>query len=129
VTPAGVYFAVVSRDAAQVTLCLFDGETETRFPMQRKGDLHHLLVPGARPGQAYGYRASGPWSPENGLLFDDSKLLADPYAMAVDKEFVFDPRLAERGCRYRRAGSQKHCLQSAFCRRRALPVSCRRPDL
>ena len=97
VTPAGVYFAVVSRDAVQVTLCLFDGETETRFPMQRKGDLHHLLLPGARPGQAYGYRASGPWSPENGLLFDDSKLLADPYAMAVEKEFVFSPRLAERG--------------------------------
>jgi glycogen operon protein len=97
VTPQGVHFAVISRDAAQVMLCLFDGESETRFLMLREGDLHHLFVPGIRPGQAYGYRADGPWAPKEGLLFDSSKLLADPYALALDRPFVCDPRLAERG--------------------------------
>jgi glycogen debranching enzyme len=96
-TPQGVHFAVISRDAARVMLCLFDGESETQFPMSREGDLHHLIVPGVRPGQAYGYRADGPWAPEKGLLFDSSKLLADPYALALDRPFVCDPRLSERG--------------------------------
>jgi glycogen operon protein len=97
VTPQGVHFAVVSRDAAQIMLCLFDGESETRLAMARQGDLHHLFVPDLGPGQAYGYRADGPWAPEQGLLFDSTKLLADPYALALDRPFVFDPHLSERG--------------------------------
>jgi glycogen operon protein len=92
-----VRFAVVSRDATQLTLCLFEGEKETRFPMLRDGDLHHLTLADIRPGQAYGYRADGPWAPEKALLFDDSKLLTDPYALELDRPFVFDPRLRERG--------------------------------
>ena len=96
VTPSGVDFAVISRDATRLTLCLFDGEKETRLAMLRDGDLHHLTVAGIKPGQAYGYRAAGPWEPEKALLFDDSKLLADPYALALDRPFVFDPRLGER---------------------------------
>jgi glycogen operon protein len=97
VTPLGVHFAVLSRDATQLTLCLFDGESERRLLMSRDGDLHHLFVPGVRTGQAYGYRADGAWAPEKDLLFDSSKLLADPYALALDRPFVFDPRLSERG--------------------------------
>ncbi len=97
VAPAGVRFAVVSRNATQLVLCLFDGERETRFPMLRNGDLHYLTVPGIKPGQAYGYRAAGPWAPDKGLWFDDSKLLIDPYALALDRAFIYDPRLCERG--------------------------------
>jgi glycogen operon protein len=97
VTPSGVHFAVVSRDAEQVSLCLFEGERETRLPMSREEDLHNLFVPGARSGQAYGYRACGPRVPEKALLFDNSKLLVDPYALALDRPFVFDLRLSERG--------------------------------
>jgi glycogen operon protein len=97
VTPSEVQFAVVSRDAEQVTLCLFNGENEMQLPMSRDGDMHHIAVPHVRPGQAYGYRAYGPWIPEKGLLFDSSKLLVDPYALAVDGRFVFDPLLAKRG--------------------------------
>jgi glycogen operon protein len=59
--------------------------------------MHHLSVSGIRAGQRYGYRADGPWAPEKGLLFDSSKLLADPWALAIDRRFVFDSRLAERG--------------------------------
>ena len=97
VTPQGVHFAVISRDAARVMLCLFDGDSETRFLMLREGDLHHLFVPGIRTGQAYGYRADGPWAPKEGLLFDSRKLLADPHALVLDRSFVCDPRLSERG--------------------------------
>ena len=97
-TPEGAQFAVVSRDAARVVLCLFDGTGETRFPMLREGEIHYLAMPDVRAGQAYGFRAEGAWAPEKFHLFDDSKLLADPYALAFDRPFVFDPRLSERGC-------------------------------
>jgi glycogen operon protein len=95
--PSGVRFAVVSRDAEQLTLCLFDDGKEVRLPMLRDGDLHHFTVAGIKPGQAYGYRAAGPWAPDKGLLFDASKLLVDPYALALDRPFVYDPRLCEHG--------------------------------
>jgi len=90
-------FAVTARDAERVTLCLFDGARESRIAMTRQGDLHVAAVPDMRDGQAYGYRAAGPWAPEQGLLFDDSKLLVDPYAVELDRRFVFDPSLAQRG--------------------------------
>jgi len=97
ITPSGVQFAVTSRDAERLTLCLFEGETESRLPMRRTDDLHCLTVPYLGPGQAYGYRAEGPWAPESGLLFDSSKLLADPYALALDRHFVHQPALSQRG--------------------------------
>ncbi len=96
-TPDGATFTVISRDATTVELCLFEGEQETRLAMTRADDLHHVSVPNAGPGLRYGYRASGPWTPQAGHLFDPSKLLVDPYAITLDRRFAFDPRLAERG--------------------------------
>ncbi len=96
-TPAGASFAVTARDAAAVTLCLFDGMRETALPMIRKDEMFGLTLPSIRAGQAYGYRVTGPWAPERGLLFDESKLLVDPYALELDRRFVFDPLLCERG--------------------------------
>ena len=43
----------------------------------------HVLVPGLKPGQLYGYRARGPFEPQRGLRFDPDKVLLDPYARAV----------------------------------------------
>lgn len=97
VGPDGVAFTVTAREADRVMLCLFDGGRETRLPMARDGEQFRLVVPGMRVGQAYGYRATGPWAPERGLLFDDSKLLVDPHALELDRRFVFDPRLGARG--------------------------------
>jgi glycogen debranching enzyme len=78
-------------------LCLFDDDTETRISMMRIGDIWHADAPGAGPGQRYGYRAEGEWAPERGLWFDPAKLLVDPYAIALDRRFAYDPRLGQYG--------------------------------
>jgi glycogen operon protein len=43
----------------------------------------HIFIPGLTAGQIYGYRVEGPMDPANGLRFDASKLLLDPYGRAV----------------------------------------------
>jgi glycogen operon protein len=93
----GAEFSVWSPDATALMLCLFDGEAERQLAMTRDGDVWRAAVPGVRAGQAYGYRADGPWAPERGLRFDPAKLLVDPWATAIDRPFVFDPRLCARG--------------------------------
>ncbi|RUM19090.1 glycogen debranching enzyme GlgX [Rhizobium phaseoli] len=97
----GVEFAVWSHDAAQIELCLFeeDGNREfARLPMARDGDhTHRLFVDGLKAGARYGYRADGIYAPDNGLWFDPSKLLIDPYAKEIDRPFRYDPRLGVYG--------------------------------
>jgi glycogen operon protein len=98
ITQDGVAFAVFSRNGDSVQLCLFDeaGEHEiARLPLPcRSGDIHHGLLPGAKPGQRYGLRVEGPWQPEHGHRFDPTKLLVDPYATLIDRPFRWDPALA-----------------------------------
>jgi glycogen operon protein len=43
----------------------------------------HVFVPDLLPGQIYGYHAGGPFEPQNGLRFDCSKVLLDPYGRGV----------------------------------------------
>ena len=43
----------------------------------------HLFVPGVRPGQIYGYRAQGACDPAQGMRFDATKVLLDPYGRGV----------------------------------------------
>jgi len=90
--PAGTNFAVVSA-AAGVTLCLFDADgAETQVPLrERDGEIWHGFLPGVGPGQAYGYRAAGPYEPRRGLRCNPAKLLLDPYARAIDGEVRFGP--------------------------------------
>ena len=101
VTPDGISFAVFSRNAEAVELCLFegDGEGETaRLALPcRSGDIHHGILAGADAGPRYGLRARGPWQPEQGHRFDATKLLIDPYATRIDRPFRWDPLLAQRG--------------------------------
>ncbi|MBB3463997.1 glycogen debranching protein GlgX [Rhizobium sp. BK377] len=92
----GVEFSVWSHHAAQIDLCLFDddGKEYARLPMARDSDhVFRLFVDGVKEGARYGYRADGIYAPDNGLWFDPSKLLIDPYAKAVDGPFHYDPRL------------------------------------
>src|SRR5215472_8074067 len=82
VTDAGTNFAVASAAADGMVLCLFD-ETgaETQIPMHNyDADAWHVLVPGVGAGQAYGYRAAGPYDLARGVRCNPSKLLLDPYA-------------------------------------------------
>jgi len=94
----GVNFALYSSAAEAVELCLFDAsDRETkryRLPGNSNGTWHGYL-PGSKPGQRYGYRVHGPWSPSQGLRCNSSQLLIDPYARALDGLFrwsgaVFD---------------------------------------
>lgn len=76
-------------------LCLFEGDRERRLAMRRAGlGVFSLTVPDAGPGTRYGFRADGPFDPERGQRFDPTKLLVDPYAVALDRPFAYDPRLA-----------------------------------
>jgi len=45
----------------------------------RTGDYWHILVPHLGPGQLYGFAAHGPWAPDDGLRFDSTRVLLDPY--------------------------------------------------
>jgi glycogen operon protein len=83
----GTNFAVFSRHATRVELCLFahpkDATESGRLELQRTGDVWHGYLPDVRPGQAFGYRMHGPYSPDQGHRFNPSKLLLDPYARAI----------------------------------------------
>ncbi|MEO8090601.1 MAG: glycogen debranching protein GlgX, partial [Gemmatimonadales bacterium] len=84
---AGTSFAIFSRHATRVELCLFadpvDGAESARHELQRTGDVWHRHLPGVCPGQAYGYRMHGPFAPAEGHRFNPAKLLLDPYARAI----------------------------------------------
>ena len=77
-TTGGTHFAVHSGTADALTLCLFEGAHEQQMPMVREGDVWRAFASGVVEGQRYGYRAAGPWQPEQGNWFDPAKLLIDP---------------------------------------------------
>jgi glycogen operon protein len=87
----GVNFSLHAPAATTVELCLFAAATdaEPTSTMQldparhRTGGYWHCQLEGIGPGQLYGWRVDGPFRPEEGLRFDPSNLLLDPYAMAV----------------------------------------------
>ncbi len=90
-------FTVRSPLAKALWLCLFEGESERRIAMHRKDDDWLTELPGDCSGMIYGYRAAGEWAPGQGRWFDSAKLLVDPYAIELDRQFVQDPRLNQYG--------------------------------
>ncbi|MCX3310594.1 glycogen debranching protein GlgX [Pantoea vagans] len=89
----GVNFTLFSQHAERVELCLFDEQgAEQRLDLPgRSGDIWHGYVPALKPGQRYGYRVYGPWSPQRGHRFNPAKLLVDPCARAVEGDVPDDP--------------------------------------
>ncbi|MFN3992339.1 MAG: glycogen debranching protein GlgX [Tabrizicola flagellatus] len=87
-TGDGVNFAVFSAHAERIELCLFtaDGRKElARLPItERDGDIWHIEVCGLTVGAVYGFRAYGPYAPDQGHRFNPHKLLLDPYARALE---------------------------------------------
>jgi len=100
VTEEGVTFTVASQTAAKIELCLFDDigdrELERLALAQREDGLFSISVPGLAAGARYGLRADGEYDPSRGLWFDPDKLLVDPYALAIDRPYTYDPRLSAR---------------------------------
>src|SRR5262249_38749603 len=91
VVDGGVNFSVFSRNASAVELLLFDGEEDPKparvIPLDpetnRTYHYWHTFVPGVGSGQLYGYRVHGPFDPANGMRFDATKVLLDPYGRGV----------------------------------------------
>ncbi|WP_438291568.1 glycogen debranching protein GlgX [Streptomyces sp. HUAS TT7] len=92
---AGTNFALWAGGAESVELCLFDAAgTETRLALtELTHEIWHGFVPGVRPGQRYGFRVHGRWDPWTGARWNPAKLLLDPYARAVDGDFVLPPEV------------------------------------
>jgi isoamylase len=82
--PEGCNFAVFAGNAEQVQLCLFDasGRQELRRMELREftDGVWHGYLGGVTAGQLYGYRAHGPYQPDQGHRYNVNKLLLDPYA-------------------------------------------------
>ena len=97
VCDGATHFAVRSPRAEALDLCLFEGGAQSRHAMARDGDVWRVSLSGDLAGAAYGYRAHGAWAPARGLWFDPAKLLVDPYAVRLDRRFVYDPRLSAFG--------------------------------
>ncbi|AVQ05638.1 TPA: glycogen debranching protein GlgX [Xanthomonas vasicola pv. zeae] len=92
----GVNFALYSRNATRVELCLFDerGREQERIALPEYTDeVWHGYLPDARPGQLYGYRVHGPYAPDAGHRFNHNKLLLDPYAKQIVGELKWAPHL------------------------------------
>ena len=88
VTAQGTNFTLFSENATGVDLCLFSGPDDVQESMRvRMGEVTdavwHCFLPNVGSGQLYGYRVHGPYEPEEGHRFNESKILLDPYARAI----------------------------------------------
>ena len=101
VFPDGIQFGVWSEHASLVELCIYsaDGASEVlRAPMAKGLDnVFRVFLEGYGEGTLYGFRAHGDYEPDQGLWFDASKLLVDPYAKELNTPFRYDQRLSEYG--------------------------------
>ena len=87
----GVNFALFSEHATRVELCLFDTvdadkETHRILLTEHTDRVWHAYLPEVFPGQLYGYRVYGPYTPEQGHRFNPNKILLDPYARSIGRD-------------------------------------------
>jgi len=98
-TGDGVNFAVRSRAATRVDVCLYDstGQRETaRLTLPgRTGPVHHGFVEKelARVGTLYGIRVHGVYDPREGYRFNANKLLIDPWARDIVGDVKWHPSI------------------------------------
>jgi glycogen operon protein len=123
ISSEGVNFAVFSAHASGIDLCLYspDGRREVqRLPFtDRDGDVWHMHVAGLRAGQQYGFRARGPYLPDEGHRFNAHKLLLDPYARGLAGRLRWSDALMGYRIGAARADQSFDSRDSAF----ALPKS------
>ncbi|MFH1223680.1 MAG: glycogen debranching protein GlgX [Pseudomonadota bacterium] len=109
VESTGVNFAIFSRNAASITLVVYENDKDERplfkYPFDPKinqtGDIWHCFVKGLKEGYWYGYFVDGEYDPKAGKRFNQNKLLLDPYARSVsinypmlqhDEMFAYDKK-------------------------------------
>lgn len=92
----GCNFSVWAPDAEGVAICFFDANEKeiARVALrERKGQYWFGYIEGVKVGQMYGYRLRGPNNPDQGLLFDEQKLLLDPYTKQLNRPLMWDDAL------------------------------------
>ncbi|MBU0937016.1 MAG: glycogen debranching protein GlgX [Spirochaetes bacterium] len=98
VVPGGVNFAIFSRNASCMHLCIYDKaddglasfEVSLCPVMHRTGDIWHIEILGLSAGALYAWRADGPFLPQEGYRFNRHKILIDPYAKAITGDFIWE---------------------------------------
>jgi glycogen operon protein len=91
VCSGGVNFSLYSKDSTLVELLVFEHADDDKPARvialdpwkNRTYHYWHVFVPDIEPGQIYGYRVHGPSDAANGMRFDATKVLLDPYGRAV----------------------------------------------
>ncbi|MEN3159744.1 glycogen debranching protein GlgX [Alkalimonas sp. NCh-2] len=90
-------FAVYAPDAQLVSLCLFQPDTEeliAELPFAgRTGEVWHLQVDGIANNTLYALSVDGENNPQQGLCFDASRLLIDPYCKQLNRPQRFQAHL------------------------------------
>jgi isoamylase len=94
----GVNFSLFSEHATAVDLVLFDNVEDERERVrirmnQQTDQVWHCFIPDLKPGQLYGYRVEGPYRPLEGLRFNPTNLLIDPYAKAIAGPVIWGDEL------------------------------------
>ncbi len=86
----GVNFTIVSINATACELVLFLRKQESPFAIipipakYRMGDTYSIFIYGLDIEKfEYCYRFDGPYDPENGMIYDKTRNILDPYAKAV----------------------------------------------
>jgi isoamylase len=68
---------------------MMPASTASNFP-ERVHHIFHGRITGVSTGDRYGFRVHGPWDPQHGKRWNPAKLLIDPYARALDGDFILD---------------------------------------
>jgi isoamylase len=102
-TDRGVNFALFSRNATRVEICLFDADSGAEVARcdlpARTGDIWHGLISSRRagPGTHYAFCVHGPNEPEKGHRFDATTPLIDPYARELSRGWPLRSRVIDDG--------------------------------
>ena len=91
-------FGVWAPDATRVELCLFAADDSNhelaRHDLTATEGIWAISLSGIAPGTPYGFRAHGPFQPDQGHWFNPAKLLMDPYARSLAGHVTWHSGLA-----------------------------------
>jgi len=115
VTSGGVNFSLYSRDAAGIELLLFNQPDDAKpshiialdSESNRTYHYWHIFLSELQAGQIYGFRADGAFDPGQGMRFDHTKVLLDPYGRGVVM-----PKGYSRSTTNQEGGSLANCMKS-----------------